>query len=257
LQEGLAQYFPMVPRYRIELASSNNNLGDLLSAQSKPPETKEAYERAVGLLEKLTKEMPDADEIRINLAGTSSNLGNLIRDQGKLVEALPWYDKAIGLLVDLAGKDPPPLNARLFLRNASWDRANTLGQLRKHDLAVTDWQRAIALDDGGDRAALGLFLGTAQWEIKLKKSAVADKTAGLNYDAAKAHAQAAGAAAAKSEPTLHKQYSGRALELLRQAQSAGYFRDAAQIERMQKDAAFDSLRKLPEYQKLVQELAAR
>jgi eukaryotic-like serine/threonine-protein kinase len=247
------------PRYRLELANGYINLGDILSNQNKLDQAREVFEKAIGILEKLKLSFPDVAEYRINLAGTTSNLANTIRDQDSPKEAIPWYDKAIDSLLPLAAQKPPPHNARLFLRNSSWDRANALGQLLKHEEAVKDWQRAIDLDSGADKIALGRFLQTSQMELVLKKEAGSPNSApGLFFKAAKVYALAAGSAAENDrDARLQKQYSARALVLLRKAKSAGFFNDSPQVEQLKKEPAFTSLRQSPDFKKFVDELSGK
>ena len=46
----------------------------------------------------------------------------------------------------------------------------------------------------------------------------------------------------KDEPPLHDQYVSRAMALLRQAKTLGYFENRQQIEQMNKEHDLDSLR---------------
>ena len=62
------------------------------------------------------------------------------------------------------------------------------------------------------------------------------------------------AAAAADSPEAIDGYSTLALDLLKNAQSAGYFNRPAEIERLKKDTVFDSLRGRAEYQQWLDEL---
>src|SRR5207244_359632 len=90
----------------------------------------------------------------VELAGGYCNFGLLVRDQGEPQAALDWFAKAIGALEPVLQKEPRLVTAREFLRNTYWNRAEALDLLQRHGEAVTDWDRAIELDAGADKAEL-------------------------------------------------------------------------------------------------------
>jgi tetratricopeptide (TPR) repeat protein len=234
LHEQLAKEFPDEPVYRRDLADELNNLGALWRDEQELVKAEQAYHRAIALGERLEKEFPD---YRISLAANYHNLGNAVRDQGNAKAALAWYGKAIALL---ASVQPPSADATLILRNACWDRANALGRLHEHAEAILDWQRAISLEGkGNDRPHLLDFLAAAQMEVKLK--AEKDPTAPLLYQAAKLNAQATKAAKITEEEGLEVRYAARSLNLLKQAQSAGWFNSPPRIKQMKDEKAFAAL----------------
>jgi hypothetical protein len=55
---------------------------------------------------------------------------------------------------------------------------------------------------------------------------------------------------------LADQYGRRAVELLRRAQAAGYFRDAGQLARTKQNKAFDAIRDRDDFKRLVAQLEA-
>jgi hypothetical protein len=89
----------------------------------------------------------------------------------------------------------------------------------------------------------------------------ADAKPGELYDAACVFSQASEATArAKGMPEgersrLAEQYAGRAVALLRQARQAGFFKDAAAVDLLEKDSDLEPLRSREEYRKLLAELA--
>jgi hypothetical protein len=54
-----------------------------------------------------------------------------------------------------------------------------------------------------------------------------------------------------------EQYAVRAVKYLQQAATAGYFKNAATIEHMEKDTDLDPLRTRPDYQNLLADLEKR
>ena len=220
--------------FRRDLADDYNNLGALLRDQKQLPRAEKAFRQAMTLGEKLVLDDPDH---RVNLGGNYHNLGNAVRDQGNPTASLEWYSKAIQTL---AAIDPPSADVNLVLRNACWDRANALGQLGRHAQASQDWQRAVALEgEGLAQGHLRHFLAASQIEGKLNAQL---KPAGsLLYEAAVVHALATVAAGTAEEPGLQNQYSKRALALLTQAKTAGWFRDPQRITQLKADRSFGAL----------------
>src|SRR5262249_30058815 len=73
-----------------------------------------------------------------------------------------------------------------------------------------------------------------------------------------ARCSAAAATDARLSPAererLADQYGRRAVELLRRAQAAGYFRDPDRLARMKTNRDFDAIRARPDFQRLLVEL---
>jgi eukaryotic-like serine/threonine-protein kinase len=236
LHQQLAAEFPANGQYRRDLADDHNNLGTVLRDRPALPEAQKEFREAIAILEKLVRDSPDVLDYRVSLARGHHNLGNAIRDGSGAEAALASYRKAIELLAPI---EPAPDDAKLVLRNAHWDRANALGQLGRHTTAIKDWQRAIELDDGAARDHLRDFLAAAQMDDQLAGQM---KPPGkLLYEAAGVHARATAAAAAENESGLQKQYADRALALLKQAQSAGWFKESERVRQLQADPRFDAL----------------
>jgi serine/threonine protein kinase len=230
---------------RGDLADDYNNLGTVLRDRGELAKAEDAFRHVITLREKLALRpgsAASADD-HIKLAGGYHNLGNAVRDQGHAQDALAWYGKAIKLL-DTVKNQPPGdaqalRNATLVLRNAHWDRANALDQLGRHAMASQDWQQAIDLDEGPARDHLRMFMAAAQMEEKLKAQT---RPAGeLLYEVAALHARATAAAAATDETRLQKRYADRALDLLKRAATAGWFRDPQRIKQLKEDNDFAPL----------------
>jgi serine/threonine protein kinase/tetratricopeptide (TPR) repeat protein len=253
--QKLATGLPATPHYRNDLAGALNNLGAMLRDQGKLEEAAKNYREAIDLQKKLADDFPKASEYRIGLAGSYGNLGNAVRDQGNAAASLAWYDKAIALLEAIPAQERSTGNGKLFLRNAHWDRANALGQLKKHDEAVKDWQQAMDLDEGADRDHLRAFRDAAKMELTLKT--YSQPPAAALYEAARVYARATAAAKATNEDGLHKQHTRRTLELLKDARTAGHFRDAQRLRQFQAERDFDALRQDTGFRAFVKEQAQR
>jgi hypothetical protein len=75
----------------------------------------------------------------------------------------------------------------------------------------------------------------------------------LLYNAACVYALLA--AAVKDDAKLRERYAARAIVLLLQAKTAGFFKEPKQIEHFKKDTDLDGLRQRDDYQKFAAELA--
>jgi serine/threonine protein kinase/tetratricopeptide (TPR) repeat protein len=260
LHEQLVADSPGNPGPRSDLAAALNDLAVVLREQHQPAPAEAACRRAIDIGNQVVADFPDHPDhraYRSSLGAGYANLGNLVRDQGQFADALTWYGKAIELLAPLEAQGHGA-SAR-FLRNAHWDRANALGQLGRHTQAVADWQRALDLDGGSDQTLLQLFRDTAREEEQLQANppGAGDAAAGRRfYAAARRFGSAAEAAAAKGEENQSLSYARRAMEVLRQAQTAGFFRDAEGIEELKKDPYLKALRRRPDFQKFVAGLDA-
>lgn len=241
LHERVVVAAPDEPAYRRELADAWNDLGVALKRAGKLPEAEQAFRNAIREGELALSRNADRPTYAIGLAMGSHNLGNVVRDRGDPKEAIEIYKKATALLRPLAGGGKSR-DATKVLVDTCWDRANARGQLHLYDAALADWNAACQLNEifkFYDGNMLALFRAAAQIEAKYKGQIPVAEA----YPAAKLNAQAARAAIQADEPTLQKQYEKRALELLIEAKSAGFFRDPKNLAAFQSDPDFADLPK--------------
>jgi tetratricopeptide (TPR) repeat protein len=258
LQEKLVADFPDVPEYRRDLVVSHNDLGLLVAGQGKRAEAEAEYRAALALQERLAADFPAVPDYAVDLGGRYCNFGNLVHDRGEPAAALDWYAKAVATLELVHRAEPQLVTARQFLRNSHWGRADALVRLSRPAEALADWERALALDDGSARTALGLGRADALARAGegARALAAADEVAaagrlpaGALYNLACAYALAA----AKLPPADAERAAAKAVATLRRAVAAGY-RDAAH---MQKDSDLDALRRRDDYAALLWDLADR
>jgi eukaryotic-like serine/threonine-protein kinase len=268
LQEKLVVDFPKVPKYRQELARSHNDLGVLLAHLRQQSQVEAAHRRSVEIQEKLVTDFPAVPEYRVDLAGSYVNFGNLLRSQGQAEAGLAWFAKAIALVEPSVRTEPRSATEQLFLRNAYVNRALVLDQLGRHADAITDWDRALALNTGAADAPRIRFLHV-QFLARASRHTLSLVRAGQHVKAvalANALAEAKDVPAdtlyilaavsalatdsAKDDTTLREQYAARAVALLRQAVAKGY----KDIAHLKKDEDLKALRSREDYQKLLQEL---
>ncbi len=254
LQKKLADAFPAVPEYQQDLARTHNNLGILLAGLGRRDEARREYETSRDLHKKLADAFPAVPEYQVSLGGSYCNFGLLVKGEGKLADSLPWYDLAIRTLTQVLEKEPRDVTARLFLRNSHWGRAESLDQLKKHAVAVKDWDRAIALSPRAERPSVRARRAASRVQAGQVAEAVAEVAeltkssrwnAGQWYDFACVYALASGKSADNKQA-----YADRAMELLQKAVKAG-FKDAAH---MKKDPDLDPLRGRDDFKKLLEAL---
>jgi eukaryotic-like serine/threonine-protein kinase len=254
LYEALAAEFPGDQRYRNDLADSVNNLGVLLRDKPDLPGAEKCFRQAIVLGEALVSEEPRLTTYKTRLAAILSNLANAIRDQNKPEEAITYYDQAITHLRSVGSERADFEDGREFLRNAHWDRANALEHLGRNSAAVSDWKLAIALDDGRSQTTLRSFLAAAEMEAQVAALPPTNSSLGsgaLLFQAAQAEARAMATASKPdvAEKTLATLSATRALHLLEQAKSAGYFESPEHEKLLKSDASFGALRAAPEHRK--------
>jgi tetratricopeptide (TPR) repeat protein len=75
----------------IDVASTYNNMGDILRDQGKPEQASELHTKALAICQNTTWEKP-------MLADTYNNMANALYYQGKLEEALSLYEQALDIL---------------------------------------------------------------------------------------------------------------------------------------------------------------
>jgi tetratricopeptide (TPR) repeat protein len=258
IKDELADRFPSVPQYRLELARSWSNLGNVLTAGKRPKDAREAYEKSIAIYERL-RANSNAPQYAIELAGTYLNLGRLIGDNGRLEESLPVLAKSIEALEPVVRKEPQLVKARESLCFAYWIRATTLSGLQRFPQAVSDWGRAIELDDGKNAVLLRIKRASTLLNLKDHVRA-ADDAQAIAESAAATGQQLFQAAsvfaycvrfAGKDSPEAES-YARRAVATLRKAADKG-FRDAA---RLKSSDDLEPLRSREDFQKLIAELGA-
>jgi serine/threonine protein kinase/tetratricopeptide (TPR) repeat protein len=262
LNEQLAAECPAVPKYRSALADSQSELGQVLRLERRLPEAEAAWRRAVDLYQKLVAEFPAVPGYRIYLANSLTNIGLLLYAQHRPADALPWYDQAVALLERLHRQELADPTARQIWRVTYWSRAKALDKLKRHREAQADWDQAVELSAPADRPTVQLPRARSRlWNGNVVE-ALADVEAVTQdpatpgrwlYGAACVYALAA---ALPDGAGRRETSAGRALTLLRRAQSAGFFKDRGNLDQLKHDADLEALRPRGDFQRLVAELKA-
>jgi tetratricopeptide (TPR) repeat protein len=255
IREKLAADFPAAPDYRRDLAQSHHNLGLLLAGRGQGAAAEAVYRAALAIQEKLAADFPAVPDYAVDLGNSYSNLGTLVRPTDAAA-ALGWHAKAIDRLAPVVAADPKSVTARQFLRNSHAGRARDLAALRRHAEALPDWDRALELDDGTDRAELRLGRaaclarsGRVADAVQEAAASVAEPQTAADtlYDCARVFAVAS-SAGNNPEADAH---SARAVALLRQAFGKGY----TNVAHMVRDSDLDPLRRRADYADMLWDLA--
>ncbi|HEX5272457.1 MAG TPA: protein kinase, partial [Gemmataceae bacterium] len=97
---------PLAPRYRWDLGSTHNNLGNLLQAQAQRDPARHNYEDALTVFDQLAHDFPDKPEYRLERAQTRSNLGVLLMESADFPGAEKLFREALDEKAELARQFP-------------------------------------------------------------------------------------------------------------------------------------------------------
>jgi eukaryotic-like serine/threonine-protein kinase len=147
LHERLAAEHPSVAAYRSELASSRNNLGELLRHLGRREEARAEYTQAIDLHERLAAEHPSVAEYRSELARTRNDLGILLNDLGRREEARAEIAQAIDLRERLAAEHPSVAEYRVGLASSATTLGVVLIALGRWEEARAEYAKAIDLHE--------------------------------------------------------------------------------------------------------------
>jgi tetratricopeptide (TPR) repeat protein len=109
-----------------------------------------AYQRAVGLYERLASEFPDDPAYQFELARCSFDHGFLLQDQGRRSDAEAAYGRAVGVLEKLVAAFPTEARYRRELADCYNDFGVVLREDQDWTRAADAYRKAIAL---GERVA--------------------------------------------------------------------------------------------------------
>jgi serine/threonine protein kinase len=141
----LADDFPAVPEYRLELGSSHADLGIVLSDLGQRPEAGKQFRKGRAIFEKLAADFPAVPRYRRKLASCHGNLGNLLRELGKRPEAEKHLRQALAMREKLAADFPAVAEYRKDLAMSHNNLAALLVDLGKGPEAEKQNRQALAI----------------------------------------------------------------------------------------------------------------
>ena len=256
VRRKLATLCPEVPDYRDDLAGVYQSLGNLQNKLGKRDEARRNLEEVLEIYEALSAKFPAILEYQRKLGGAYCNMAILIRDGGDHKDSLAWYTKAIVILERLAVTSNH-VAVKDFLSNSYVGRAGVRRYLGQDEEAECDWERGLAFSSARERPWLlvekaKLLKTPTQLADTIREvggrihslTGIADQW----YDLACVYALAS-----VKIPNMQREYSDRAVQVLRKAIQAG-FNDASHIS---KDKDLESLRSREDYQTLLDQLSAK
>jgi tetratricopeptide (TPR) repeat protein len=254
LREKLRSDYPAAAEYRRELAATLTNLGHLYVHLKKRPAAEEHYRRALALQEKLATDFTATPSYGVELGNTYFGFGVLLLVNGEAADSLQWFDKAVHTLSPLHEKYPRDILAKHHLRNGHRGRAEAYDRLEQFGEAVRDWDRAVELSSHEERpkhrAARAYSLVRAG-EVARAIAEAAELRQMAGWTADQWYNFACVYSIASTRRTEQRQkYADQAMELLRQAVTAGWS-DAAH---MKVDVDLDPLRDRGDFRMLLANL---
>ncbi len=243
--------------------------GDCVVDLEQIDQAAELIRKAIDFRQRELAERPDDWATAQGLAADSCNLGILLRDkQQNYPEAIECFDEAVRLLTAVHRDHPTDLSAT-FLANSLEGRACTWIKMGEKEKFNEDLDRAIAITDDQsiqqrlrlDKACYLAEAGETAEALEIVSDELpvddGDKSylVGQVYAWCAGHAQDSLSTGDMDEPLPFDEYTAQSLDHLRQASEQGYFQFPNQIEALQETSdAFDSIRDLPEFQKMISEI---
>jgi len=268
---------PKVHKYQFHLAAQHLSVGNIHAAIGQPEEALRAYEQARDLAQRLFEQHPAVTEYVESLAKSLSNIAWLQAGRGRHAEALATYRTAQPHFEQIVRLRPqvPSYQFDLVLNHerighvqfamgefaaalVSYQTARAmLHELTAKHPAVVDYRKELltCLECLG---ILHIRTGAAREAATViaERAARDADNAAVLYSAANYLAQCVplvgrGKTSLTDEERAQRQrYADQVIDLLRQAIGRG-FKD---VERLNKERAFDPLRAQDEFKKLLAEL---
>jgi tetratricopeptide (TPR) repeat protein len=271
IRAKLAREHPTISDYRSSLARSYHELGALYHDTGRLAEAEAIYRQSLEINERLARDHPDVPLYAVDHGRNYGRLGHLMKGQNPQA-ALEWFDQAVRIHEAVCRQHPEHTDGRVFLSYDHWGRAQALTALERSAEALEDWDRALQLDNGRNRAERRVGRAGTLARIGSHARAVDEVEKGIEegkpmgsklYDAACVYSRCSLAVRHDEElPSteqgrLTEHYAVRALDLLTKARGAGYFTSPARIKQMESDPDLESVRSRADYQKFAQELKER
>ena len=237
---ALANEFPRVDRYVEGLAQNRSRLASVLRSRNKLEEAETEYRAAVAMLQQRVTSTSGSTGAILTLDSDRCNLAMLLIRRKAYAEALELLSAAINDVESIRLQSPQLVLVTDILRNAYWQRAETFRRLGRYAEAVDDWEHVLQFlgrEVGLERhfrvqIALDLVrVNPAAAVEELQQTLPANFTDAPQptdgedcYNAACVYSLAS---ANEQDAEKRERNAARAVELLRQAQTLGFFQNAA------------------------------
>jgi serine/threonine protein kinase/tetratricopeptide (TPR) repeat protein len=248
---------------RNELAGSYYYLGVVFRETKRLDQTKGAWLKSIEVQERLVERFPNNPGYASNLGRAYYNMGAYASQNEKPDDVVRWQSKAIGTLQPFLKNE----QERWFLASAHAARGWGYMDLQKHDFARVDFEQSVSLTDDPaskrERRLSGLAFAHAYCGDHAKAVFEAQKAVGPEptngqemFDLANVLSVSAGAARKDNKippaeaARLADQYADQAVQLLRKAHEANYFKDAKARQTLRERPDFAPLRGRPDFREL-------
>ncbi len=252
---ALASEFPRVDSYVKGLAQNRSRLASVLQARNKLEEAETEYRAAVAMLQQRVTSTSGSPGAVLTLDSVRCSLAKLLIRRKAYAEALELLSAVINDVESIRLQSPQLVLVTDILQNAYWQRAETFRRLGRYAEAVDDWEHVLQFlgpEVGLERhfrvqIALDLVRVNPGAAVKKLQQALPANFADAPqptdgedcYSAACVYSLAS---ANEQDAEKRERDAVRAVELLRQAQTLGFFQNAAEAANVTKDTDLDPLR---------------
>jgi tetratricopeptide (TPR) repeat protein len=130
--EKLAKQDPSNAGWQDDLASSYENVGDVLSDEGDQAGALKNYRDELAIMEKLAKQDPSNADWQRDLASSYEKVGDVLRDEGDQAGALKNYRDELAIMEKLAKQDPSNAEWQADLAYCYWQTGATLATSDRH-----------------------------------------------------------------------------------------------------------------------------
>jgi tetratricopeptide (TPR) repeat protein len=273
--EELARRHPGADGYQEQLALTACNRGLLAHSRGRFDDSQRHYNKALAIRERLVQDYPQVVPYAYGLREACVGLSALLRGFDKPQDAVGVYDRALRSWTAAHPPDKPDANFAGVGAALHVDRARILSEMKRYADTLPDFDEAIRLSAENAKPPLRLertavegydcaVRGDHERAAELARS-VADQFPNDGYAlylAATVLAMAAETVEADARIPLPRrerltdQYAGRAVGMLRRAQSTGRFADPAKYTPLEKDEYLACLRPRGDFKQLLADLKA-
>jgi tetratricopeptide (TPR) repeat protein len=273
IQKKLVNDYPNVPQFWGDLAQTLDNIASLQYDAGQLDLALRSYNDACALREKLVRNNDTWPYNLRDLGASYVNIGNFCWDNDCFAEALCLYEGARNIQEKLVEKNPDVQQFESSLAS-TYDRIGIVeGAMddqaagrRAYQDALVHWERALKFADAQNVNSLRLRRAITLAHLGEHASATAEAAevlqGGFSHPLNAARVLSLSSAAVRQDAKLSEseqnrlaqQYARRAVDLLSQAQKAGYFDNPASVNRLKKDTDLEPLRSRDDFVKLVTEL---
>jgi tetratricopeptide (TPR) repeat protein len=257
---------------RRDAARSYALLVQVLVSRAQAPQAERAAGRALELFLRVCRDDPADLESAVEMGGTACNRGLARGARSRWQAARADYDLAVRTLSEVLRRDDKQATARAYLINSLWGRASNARAQKRHQAALADLDRALALGVGGtrgeqmrlERAVDLVRLGRYNQAAAEASSVLAGKAGGTDLYRGACVLALAARAVGRDEgvplPVRDRQaeaHARAALDLLERARRAGYFGTAERRRHLDRDDDLLVLRPRDDYRAWRRKLDAK